>query len=87
MSTSWKRIAVTEDPALTEALARVASLYPGVPAARLVHDLAIKGAETAAEERAASDRAIEALIIASTEGEGLMTAEGLKRIDEEAWGE
>ncbi|MGH3025738.1 MAG: hypothetical protein ACRDLR_04760 [Gaiellaceae bacterium] len=77
---------MTEDPALAEALARVVSLYPGVPAARLVHDLAIKGAETAAEERAESDRKIQELIKLSTEGEGLMTPEGLKRIDEDAWG-
>ena len=84
--TTWKRIAVLEDPALAEALARVTSLYPGVPAARLVHDLAIKGAEAAADERADSDRKIQELIKWSTEGRGLIDWRDLDRIDEEAWG-
>jgi hypothetical protein len=84
--TTWKRIAVLEDPALAEALSRVASLYPGVPAARLVHDLAIKGAEAAAEERADSDRKLQELIKWSTEGRGLIDWDALDRIDEEAWG-
>lgn len=85
--TAWKRITVLEDPALAEALARVASLYPGVPAARLVHDLAIKGADAAAEERADSDRKIQELIKLSTEGRGLIDWRDLEELDEIAWGQ
>jgi hypothetical protein len=85
--THWKRIAVTQDPELTEALERVAPFYPDVPPARLVHDLAVKGAEAVEEERRRSAEAVERLIALSTDPNGPIDWEVLERIDELAWGE
>ena len=87
MPTHWKRIAVTEDPELSEALSRVAPFYPGIAQARLVHDLAVKGAEAVEDERRRSAQLIEELIAISTDPNGPLDREVLKRIDELAWGE
>ncbi len=88
MPTHWKRIAVTQDPELSEALNRVAPFYPGIAPARLVHDLAVKGAEAVEEERRRSDQAIEDAIALSTGHlRHLIDWEVLERIDELAWGE
>ena len=87
MPTHWKRIAVTQDPELTEALDRVAPFYPGVAPARLVHDLAVRGAEAVEDERRRSAALIEELIALSTDPNGPLDREVLKRIDELAWGE
>lgn len=88
MPTHWKRIAVTQDPELTEALERVAPFYPDVAPARLVHDLAVKGAEAVEEERRRSTEAIEAAISLSIgRDRHLIDWEVLERIDELAWGE
>ena len=87
MPTHWKRIAVTQDPELAEALKRVAPFYPDVAPARLVHDLAVKGAEAVEEERRQSEEAIERLIALSTDPNGPIDREVLARIDELAWGE
>jgi hypothetical protein len=85
--THWKRIAVTEDPELAEALNRVAPFHPGVPPARLVHDLAIKGAKAVEEERRRSAELIEEAIAISTDPDGPLDRAVLQRIDELAWGE
>jgi hypothetical protein len=87
MPTRWKRIPITQDPELTEALRRVAPYFPGAAAARVVHDLALKGAEAIVQERGQSDRAVEELIAFSTERSNLIDWDVLKRIDELAWGE
>lgn len=87
MPTPWKRIPVTQDPELSDALARVASYYPEVAPARLVHDLAVKGAEAVVQERRASDDAIEELVAFSTERGDLIDWNVLEQIDELAWGE
>lgn len=87
MPTPWKRIPVTQDPALSEALYRVASYYPGVASARIVHDLAVKGAEAVVQERRTSADAIEQLVAFSTERRDLIDWDVLEQIDELAWGE
>ena len=87
MPTPHKRIPVTQDPELSEALHRVAPFYPETAPARLVHDLAVKGAEAVVEERRVADDAIEQLIAFSTERTGLIDWDVLDRIDELAWGE
>ena len=79
---------MTQDPELTEALERVAPFYRDVAPARLVHDLAIKGAEAVEEERRRSDEAVEAAISLSIgRDRDLIDWEVLERIDELAWGE
>jgi hypothetical protein len=83
MPTKHPRIPVTKDPALAEALARVERYFDGAPAARIVHDLAIKGAEALVEEQRRHDEAIERLIAWSTSENGL-DWEALERVDE-AW--
>lgn len=46
MPTKHRRIAVTEDEELADALARARSAFaPGTPLAAMVHDLAVRGAE------------------------------------------
>jgi hypothetical protein len=60
--TKHRRIAVTEDEELSEALARARPAFPrGTPLGTMVHDLAVKGAETVVrsdEERRAALRRI-----------------------------
>lgn len=52
VATRFNRIAVTKDPALAEALDRAGPLIGiEMPTARLVHDLAIRGADAVVEER------------------------------------
>jgi hypothetical protein len=85
--THWKRIPVTKDPELKEALNRVAPFFPDVAPARLVHDLAVKGAEAVEEERRRSAEAVEEAIAFSTVRRDLIDWEVLERIDELAWGE
>ena len=85
--TPWKRIPVTQDPELSEALHRVAPYYPAVAPARIVHDLAVKGAEAVVRERRMSEDSIEQLIAFSNEPGDLVDSDVLERIDELAWGE
>jgi hypothetical protein len=85
MPTKHQRIPVTNDPDLADALRRVESLFQGAPAARIVHDLAIRGAQ--AMEREQDDRAaaIERLIERSTTRTGEIDWDVLENIDELAW--
>jgi hypothetical protein len=85
MPTRYRRIAVTEDPELADALARVAAFTADAPAATVVHDLAVKGAEAFLAERKEQEAAIERLIALSTGPEPLITPELLEEIDA-AWG-
>jgi hypothetical protein len=87
MPTPHKRILVTRDPELAEALHRVAAYYPGTAPARLVHDLAVKGAGAVVEERQTADDALEQLVAFSTGRSDLIDWDVLDQIDELAWGE
>ena len=87
MPTNHRRIPVTNDPELADALASVESHFPGAPAARLVHDLAIKGAQLVVREERARDEAIERLIAFSTGKDSLVDWDVLERVDELAWAE
>ncbi len=87
MPTPHKRIPVTQDPELTEALDRVAAYYPETAAARLVHDLAVKGADAIVKERRLAGEAIEQLVAFSTERSDLIDWDVLEQIDELAWSE
>jgi len=85
--TRFARIPVTKDLALTDALERVAPLLdPDQPAATLVHDLAIRGAESLLAERGAQAEAIERLIERSTSKDPGFDVEVAQRVDELAWG-
>ena len=86
LPTKHQRIPVTNDPELAEAIARVERYFPGVRTARVVHDLAVKGAETVARERADHEAAIERLVGFSTGRRDLIDWDVLERIDELAWG-
>lgn len=87
MPTPHKRIPVTRDQELTDALARVAPYYADTAQSRIVHDLAVKGAEAILEEKRADGDAIEQLVSVSTERADLIDWNALERIDEVAWGE
>ena len=86
MPTRHARIPVTKDPALTEAMDRVAPLIePSQPAATLVHDLAIRGAEALLAEHGRQADAIERLIERSTSADPGFDVDVAERIDEYAW--
>jgi hypothetical protein len=84
MPTKHPRIPVTKDPPLADALAQVERYFDGAPAARVVHDLAIRGAEALVEEERRRGEAIERLIAWSTRREDGLDWEALERVDE-AW--
>ena len=85
--TRFIRIPVTKDQALAEALDRVAPLIePDRPAASLVHDLAIRGAEAMLAERQQDAEGIERLIEHSTSTDPGFDVDIAQRIDELAWG-
>jgi hypothetical protein len=87
MPTRFARIPVTKDLTLAEALDRVAPLVePNQPAATLVHDLAIRGAEALLAEHGRHSAAIERLIERSTSADPGFDIEVAERIDELAWG-
>jgi hypothetical protein len=88
MPTRFVRIPVTKDQALAEALDRVAPLVePDRPAASLVHDLAIRGAEAMIAERQLNTEGIERLIAHSTSSDPGFDVDVARRIDELAWGQ
>jgi len=76
-----------KDLALAEALDRVAPFVEAEqPAASLVHDLAIRGAEAMLAERQHDAEAIERLIEHSTSFDPGFDVDVAQRIDELAWG-
>ena len=85
MPTKHQRIPVTNDPDLTEALRRVEPLFQGAPAARIVHDLAIKGAEAMEREQDQRVAAIERLIERSTTRSEGLDWDVLENVDDLAW--
>jgi hypothetical protein len=87
MPTRFQRIPVTNDPALAEALGRVGRYFDDAPTAKVVHDLAIKGAEAIEREQQERGAAVERLVTFSTERRDLVDWDVLERIDELAWGE
>jgi hypothetical protein len=85
--TRFARIPVTKDQALADALDRVAPLVePGRPAASLVHDLAIRGADAMLAECQRDAEGVERLIERSTSSDPGFDVEVAQRIDELAWG-
>lgn len=88
MPTSHDRIAVTKDPALAEALDHAAALAkPGTPEARLVHDLAIRGAQALLAARRADNEAVERLIRRTTSDDPGYDRGVLADIDRLGWGQ
>lgn len=88
MPTKHPRIGVICDEELAEALARVEALPTGsrMQRARLVHDLAVRGAAVVVDEQTERAKALERLAERSTDPTGLFDRDVLARIDEEAWG-
>jgi len=85
--TRHQRIPVTNDPELADALRRVSRHYAGVPAARVVRDLALKGAGAVEREQHEQKEALERLVALSTERGAAIDWDVLERVDELAWGE
>lgn len=86
MATRFVRIPVTKDPSLADALDRVKLLEGDKPAATLVHDLAIRGAEAILEEHRQRKELLAWVAEAMTAPESPWDEEILGRIDELAWG-
>jgi hypothetical protein len=87
MPTNWKRVNVTRDPELSDALQSVAPYFKGAPAARVVHDLAVIGAQAIIREYGERDAAVERLVALSTERQAAIDWDVLARVDELAWSE
>lgn len=87
MATRFNRIAVTKDPALAAALDRATTLIgSGKPAATLVHDLAIRGADALVEEEHQRTRQLAWVAKVTTSPQIPWDPEVVERIDELAWG-
>lgn len=87
MPTRYRRIPVTNDPELAEALARVEHHFTGAPAAKIVHDLALRGARDLERERNEREDAIERLVALASRRTDLIDWDVLEGIDETAWGD
>jgi hypothetical protein len=85
--TRHRRIPVTSDPELTEALARVAPHFADAPAAKIVRDLALKGAEVLEREQSERQEAIERLVDVASRRSDLIDWAVLEGMDDTAWGE
>lgn len=79
---------MTCDDELSEALRRAATVIGAeVPRARLVHDLAVRGARVLVDEAEGRAAALEELALRSTDPAApLFDREVLRRVDEDAWG-
>ncbi|MEX2646386.1 MAG: hypothetical protein WD249_09000 [Gaiellaceae bacterium] len=87
MPTKHPRVAVTVDEQLEEALARVEALNGrSIPRARLVRDLALRGAEAVLLDDADRRAKLEELAELSVQPD-FFDREYLMRVREEAWGE
>jgi len=87
MPTRYQRIPVTNDPELADALRRVSRHYAGTPAARVVRDLALRGAEALEREEQEQKAAFDRLVALSTGRGAAIDWDVLERVDELAWGE
>ena len=85
MPTNWKRVNVTCDSELSDALESVAPYFRDAPAARVVHDLAVRGAQDVVREHGERDAAAERLVALSTNRESAIDWDVLARVDELAW--
>jgi len=85
MPTKLPRIAVTKDAELAAALAVVRGQFEGVAEARIVRDLAIRGAEALAADEARRHELTERLIAWSTDPNSSMDREALRTVRDTAW--
>lgn len=83
LPTKHKRIAVTKDGELAEAMAKVERLFPDTPASTLVHDLAVRGADALLADQERRARALEALVEWSTGDD--IDREALLTVRDTAW--
>jgi hypothetical protein len=85
MPTKHRRIAIVEDEELAASLAEVSKLRDGQTSkARLVRDLALKGAERVLEEESGRREALEWLVWWSTSEDGM--DRGALLAARESWG-
>jgi hypothetical protein len=87
MPTRYRRIPITSDPELADAIARVEHHFAGAPAATIVRELAIKGAEAIEREQNDRDQAMEQLVDLAARRTDLIDWHVLENIDELAWGD
>jgi hypothetical protein len=84
--TKHERIAVTKDEELAEALDRVAGLVPAdVPQSKLVHDLAVRGAESLRDEQERRRELLDEFADRLASGDPPWDPAVLARVDELAW--
>ena len=87
MPTSHRRISVTEDPELADALRAVAAIEGSSrQRSRLLRDLAIRGADAVLAERRDREAAVEHLVRWSTDANSGMDRDVLLHARDEAWG-
>ena len=87
LPTRHRRISITEDPELAAALRAVAALERETPGpARLVRDLAIRGANAVLAERREREAALERLAAWSTDPNSAIDRDVLLHGRDQAWG-
>jgi len=83
MPSKYDRIGVVRDPALSEALESVAPILgASAPAATVVHDLAIRGAQALRDETSRREELLRELAAWSTGDDPPWDPDVLERIDE-----
>jgi hypothetical protein len=85
MPTQHPRIPVTNDPELADALGRVEHYFPDAPTARIVRELALKGAEAIEREQKERGEGIERLIALFTQPNDAIDLDVLEHMDDVAW--
>jgi hypothetical protein len=86
MPTKHSRIAVIHDEALQAALDRAAALMPAdTPTARVVHDLAIRGADALVAEQAGREAGVARIVDWTLRGEPPWDSDVLARVDALGW--
>jgi hypothetical protein len=79
------RIQIPRDPELDRAIARARGvLGPGAPSSRVVHALAVRGAEALEQDRRAEGHARD-FLISVAEGSSGLDLERLRDIRDRAW--
>lgn len=83
--TRHRRISVTNDPSLDEAITRARIWMNGAPDATIVHDLAIRGAEAMAQDEELRREALERLARLATDPDSDLDREALLNVRRTAW--
>jgi hypothetical protein len=85
MASRHPRVQVSRDPDLERAIMRARTVMgPSTPTSRVVHELALRGAEALESDRAAAQRAVD-FALSVADGTSALDLESLKTARDRAW--